>query len=82
EWFAKDAASAALIGNLDRYAQPTVLTPIMAPGINFYLIDEKKAAAVLAEHPEWFRENAGRAADGNNGYDALRESITAGYGQV
>lgn len=82
EWFAKDAASAALIGNLDRYAQPTVLTPIMAPGINFYLINEKKAAAVLAEHPEWFRENAGRAADGNNGYYALRESITAGYGQV
>ncbi|MEP9359943.1 TonB-dependent receptor [Sphingomonas sp. KR3-1] len=82
EWFAKDNASAALIGNLDQYEQPTVLHPIMAPGINFYLIDQAKAAAVLANHPEWFVENTARVSDSNNGYYALRESITAGYGQA
>ena len=82
EWFAKDAASAALIGNLDKYALPTVLTPIMAPGINFYLIDEAKAHGVLIDHPEWFRENTGRVSEGYNAYYNLRESITAGYGQI
>ncbi|MET4897857.1 TonB-dependent receptor [Sphingomonadaceae bacterium jetA1] len=82
EWFAKNAASAASIGTLDQYAQPTVLRPIMATGINFYLIDQAKAAAVLADHPDWFRENGGRVSDSNSGYYALRESITAGYGQV
>lgn len=82
EWFARDTASAALIGNLDKYAQSTVLTPIMAPGINFYLIDAAKARGVLNDHPEWFRQSTSRAADGNNAYFDLRESITAGYGQI
>lgn len=82
EWFAKDAASAALIGTLDQYAQPTVLTPISAPGINFYLIDAAKAQAVLANHPEWFRQNLGRVADGNNAFYQLRESVTAVFGQA
>jgi iron complex outermembrane receptor protein len=81
EWFAKDPASAALIGNLDQYSQSTVLTPIMAPGIKFYLIDAAKAQAVLDNHPEWFRQT-NRTADGNNAFYKLRESITAGYGQV
>lgn len=81
EWFPGSAASAALIGNLDRYAQPTVLTPIMAPGINFYLIDGAKAQGVLADNPGWFRE-ASRVADGNNAFYDLREAITAGYGQI
>lgn len=82
EWFAKDAASAALIGTLDKYAQPTVLTPIMAPGINFYLIDEAKAQGVLVNNPGWFREVASRVGDGNNAYYDLREAIAAGYGQI
>ncbi|WP_084579559.1 TonB-dependent receptor [Sphingomonas azotifigens] len=82
EWFAKDAASAALIGTLDRYAQPMVLTPIMAPGINFYLIDAVKAQGVLVDHPDWFRQSTARVADSNNAYFKLRESIAAGYGQI
>lgn len=82
EWFAKDAASAALIGNLDQYSLPTVLTPISAPGVNFYLIDAAKAQGVLLNHPEWFRQSTSRVADGNNAYYQLRESITAGYGQI
>lgn len=82
EWFAKDAASAALIGNLDQYAQPTVLTPVSAPGINFYLIDAARAQAVLVNHPDWFRQNGARVSDSNNGFYQLRESITAGYGQI
>jgi iron complex outermembrane receptor protein len=82
EWFAKDAPSAALIGNLDQYAQPTVLRSLSAPGINFYLIDAAKAQAVLVNHPEWFRQSSARVADSNNAFFELRESITAGYGQV
>lgn len=82
EWFAKDAASAALIGNLDQYSQSTVLTPLSAPGVNFYLIDAAKAKAVLLNHPEWFRQSTARVADGNNAFYELRESITAGYGQL
>ncbi|WP_380785494.1 TonB-dependent receptor [Sphingomonas sp. R86521] len=82
EWFAKDAASAALIGNLDKYSQSTVPTPISAPGINFDLIDADKAQAVLVNHPEWFRQNTGRVSDSNSAFYQLRESITAGYGQA
>ncbi len=81
EWFAKDAASALLIGNLDHYAQSTVLTPMSAPGINFYLIDQAKAQAVLVDHPEWFRMS-NRTADNNAAFYQLRESITAVYGQI
>lgn len=81
EWFAKDPASALLIGNLDQYSQPAVLTPLSAPGINFYLIDQARAQAVLENHPEWFRATD-RTADSNAAFYQLRESITAGYGQI
>lgn len=81
EWLAKDPASAALIGNLDQYSLPTVLRPIMASGINFYLIDAAKAQGVLDQHPEWFR-TVDHGADNNNAFFSLRESITAGYAQI
>lgn len=81
EWFAKDPASAALIGNLDHYSQSTVLTPLLAPGINFYLIDKAKAQSVLQDHPEWFRET-NRTSNDNAAFYDLRESITAFYGQA
>jgi TonB-dependent receptor len=81
EWLAKDPASALLIGNLDQYSQSTVLTPLLAPGIKFYLIDQAKAQAVLDNHPEYFRMTD-RVSDSNAAFYQLRESITAGYGQI
>ncbi|UAK23347.1 TonB-dependent receptor [Sphingomonas nostoxanthinifaciens] len=81
EWYAANPASALLIGNLDQYSQATVLNPLTAPGLPFYLIDAGKANAVLMNHPEWFR-SVDHTADIYAAYYRLRESITAGYGQV
>ncbi|QJU59873.1 TonB-dependent receptor [Sphingomonas sp. AP4-R1] len=81
EWLAKDPASALLIGNLDQYSQPTVLTPLLAPGIKFYLIDPAKARAVLYDHLDYFRQ-VDHTSDNNAAFYQLRESITAGYGQI
>jgi TonB-dependent receptor len=81
EWYAKDAASQAAIGGLTDYIYGGRWSSTVMSGIPYFVVDPAKAAALIANHPEWLAE-ADRTADDYSGDFKDVETVTGAYAEA